>query len=47
MFDSLGRYVDLQRTPIILDDGLEWVNGEEIAERRKELEQAIEGWRQA
>ena len=47
MFDNLGRYVDLQRTPIILDDGLEWVSGGDIAKRRKELEQAIEGWRQA
>jgi murein L,D-transpeptidase YafK len=45
--DDLGRYVDLQRTPIVLDDGLEWVQADELKPRRRELEQAIEAWRHA
>ena len=46
MFDGLGDYIDLQRTPIVLDDSLEWVDATETESRRNELEQAIEAWRQ-
>lgn len=47
MIDDLGSYIDLQRTPIILDDRLEWVDAGELDPRRDELEQNIEAWRRA
>ena len=47
MIDDIGRYIDFEHTPIVLDDRLEWVAGDEIESRRRELEQAIESWRQA
>lgn len=47
MIKNIGRYIDLQGTPIVLDDSLEWVAGDEIDGTRRELEGAIESWRKA
>ena len=47
MIDGIGGYIDLQSTPIILDDQMEWVNGAEVEAQRRELEGAIESWRRA
>lgn len=47
MIDGLASYVDLQNTPIILDDDMQWVAGSEMEAQRRELEKAIESWRQA
>jgi len=47
MIDGIGGYVDLQNTPIILDDEMEWVTGNETEAERRGLEQSIDAWRQA
>ena len=47
MIDGIGGYIDLQATPIIPDDHMEWVSGAEIETQRRELEGAIESWRRA
>jgi murein L,D-transpeptidase YafK len=47
MIEGIGGYVDLQTTPIILDDQLEWVDAKAMDGFRRELEQAIESWRRA
>jgi len=47
MIDGIGGYIDLQSTPIILDDQMEWVSGAEVEAQRRELEGAIESWRRA
>lgn len=47
MLDDIGRYVDLQNTPIVLDDDLRWVDSSVVSAEGAELERAIEAWRQA
>jgi murein L,D-transpeptidase YafK len=47
VLDGIGQYVDLQNTPIVLDDQLEWVDGDTAARERLELEETIDSWRRA
>ncbi|MCB1801701.1 MAG: L,D-transpeptidase family protein [Gammaproteobacteria bacterium] len=47
MLDDIGRYVDLQNTPIVLDDDLRWVDSSAVRTRSVELEDAIDAWRLA
>ncbi|MCB1725559.1 MAG: L,D-transpeptidase family protein [Chromatiaceae bacterium] len=47
MLDDIGRYVDLQNTPIVLDDRLAWVDATVARAERDGLERAIDSWRQA
>ena len=47
MIKNIGRYIDLQGTPIVLDDSLEWVASDEMEGTRREVEGAIEAWRKA
>lgn len=47
MLAGIAEYIDVQRTPIVLDDGFSWVSGSENEAERIELEQAIEAWRSA
>lgn len=47
MVEGLGDYIDLQRTPIVLDDRMKWVGVAENETQGQELAQTIEAWRQA
>lgn len=44
---DVEKYIDVQnRTPVILADQVEWVTPEELEQRRQQLRQTIESWRQ-
>lgn len=47
MIDGLGKYIDLQRTPIVLDDRMKWIDVAGKEALGQELTQTIEAWRQA
>ena len=47
MLDQIGKFVDLQNTPIVLDDALAWVDSSVAAADRLRLEQSIDAWRKA
>jgi len=44
---TLGEFVELRTTPVILDRGIAWSDVQTVAEQRDSLERAIEAWRLA
>jgi murein L,D-transpeptidase YafK len=43
--ESLGRYVEVRRTPVIIADEVEWADAAAVEAERSSLAEAIEQWR--
>jgi len=44
-FRDLRRLVEVEHTPVVVADGLRWIDRREAERHRRDLEQALEGWR--
>ena len=42
---SLGRFISIGRTPVVIAPSLTWVDADSLSSARDELQQAIDGWR--
>ncbi len=43
-FESIGRWIDVGSTPVVISDRLEWVSQQELAQRRSDIVSTINQW---